>query len=78
MTTQRLVLPVNESIAFTWHQATPEQRAKIVSLFCWLVEREEWKNFTPATFSKLLDNLSDQAIANGLTPEILDKILHES
>jgi hypothetical protein len=46
--------------------------------FCWLIEREEWKNFTPAIFSKLLDNLSDQVIANGLTPEILEEILHES
>lgn len=75
---QRLVIPVNESIALTWQQAAPAQRAKIVSLFCWLVEKEEWKNFTPATFSKLLDDLSDKAFANGLTPEILDEILHES
>jgi hypothetical protein len=75
---QRLVIPVEENIALVWQEAAPEQRAKIVSLFCWLVENGAWKNLTPATFSKLLDEVSDKAIANGLTPEILNEILHES
>jgi hypothetical protein len=75
---QRLVIPVNESVAAAWQEAGPEQRARIVTLFCWLVEKEEWKNFTPATFSKLLDEVSAKAEANGLTPEILDEILHGS
>lgn len=75
---QRLVIPVNESVAFTWQQTTPEQRAKIVGVFCWLVEQGKWENVTPATFSRLLDEISDTAVANGLTPEILEEILHES
>jgi hypothetical protein len=75
---QRLVIPVEENIALVWQQAAPEQRAKIVSLFCWLVEKGDWQNLTPATFSKLLNEISDKAIANGLTPEILEEILHES
>ncbi len=70
---QRLVIPVNESVAAAWQEAGPEQRARIISLFCWLVEKEEWKNFTPASFSALLDKISDKAYANGLTEEILDK-----
>jgi hypothetical protein len=75
---QRLVIPVEENIALVWQQAAPEQRAKIVRLFCWLVEKGEWEEFTPSVFSKLLDEMSDKAISNGLTPEILDEILHES
>ncbi len=75
---QRLVIPVNESVANVWQQAAPEQRAKIIRLFCWLVEKEEWNDFTPEIFSQLLDKLSDKAIANGLTPEILEEILHEA
>jgi hypothetical protein len=74
---QRLVIPVNESVAAAWQEAGAEQRARIISLFCWLVEKEEWKNFTPASFAELLDKISDKAYANGLTEEILDKILHE-
>jgi len=75
---QRLVIPVNESIALTWQRAAPEQRARIISLFCWLVEKEGLKNMTPQAFSNLLDEVSEKAIANGLTPEILEEILHES
>jgi len=75
---QRLVIPVDESIALTWQRAAPEQRARIISLFCWLVEKEVLKNMTSQTFSKLLDDLSEKAVANGLTPEILEEILHES
>lgn len=75
---QRLVIPVNESIALTWQRAAPEQRARIISLFCRLVEREELNKLTPEAFSRLLDEISDKATANGLTPEILEEILHES
>ncbi len=75
---QRLVIPVEENIALVWQQAAPEQRAKIISMFCWLVEKGEWEKFTPTTFSRLLDEMSDKAHGNGLTPEILDEILHES
>lgn len=74
----RLVIPVEDTIAFTWQNATPAQRAKIVNLFCFLVETQAWQQFTPSNFSKLLDELSDKAADNGLTPEILDEILHES
>lgn len=74
---QRLVIPVNDTVATAWQEAGPEQRAKIISLFCWLVEKEELKNLTPASFSLLLDKISDKAYQNGLTQEILDEILHE-
>lgn len=73
---QRLVIPVNESVAAAWQAAGPEQRAHIITLFSWLVEKGEWKNLTPATFSKLLDEISAKAEANGLTPESLDEILN--
>lgn len=74
----KLVIPVEDTIAYTWQNASPAQRAKIVSLFCFLVENGIWQRFTPSSFSKLLDELSDKATANGLTPEILEEILHES
>ena len=32
---QRLVIPVNESVAAAWQEAGAEQRARIISLFCW-------------------------------------------
>lgn len=74
----RIVIPVNDSTAFTWQNASVEQRTQLINLFCWLVEKEQWEKFTPQTFSILLDKISDKAIANGLTPEILNEILNES
>lgn len=74
----RLVIPVKDNIAAIWQNAAPEQRAQIVNIFCWLIEKEEWQQFTPAKFSSLLDQISDKAVANGLTPEILEAILYES
>lgn len=74
----RIVIPVEDALAHTWQNASPAQRAKIVNLFCFLAENETWQQFSPSNFSKLLDELSDKAIANGLTPEVLEEILHES
>lgn len=75
---QRLVIPVNETVALNWQQTTPEERTKIIGIFSWLIEKGAWKDFTPKSFAKLLDEASDKAVENGLTPEILDEILHES
>lgn len=75
---ERLVIPVNEKVALHWQQTTPEERTKIIGIFSWLIENGGWKEFTPHSFLKLLDESSDKAIANGLTPEILDALLHES
>lgn len=72
----RLVIPVKDNIAALWQNAAPEQRVQIINIFCWLLEKEQWQQFTPATFSVLLDQISDKAMANGLTPEMLDEMLH--
>jgi hypothetical protein len=74
----RLVIPVNDSIAGIWKSASAEQKAQIVTVFCWLIEHEQWQNVTSDSFANLLDNISDKAIMNGLTPELLEEILHES
>jgi hypothetical protein len=74
---QRLVIPVEENIAQVWQRVAPEQKAQIIHLFCLLIEKGDWQATSPASFSKLLDELSDRATTNGLTPEILESILHE-
>jgi hypothetical protein len=75
---QQLIIPVNDKIAQTWENAAPAQRAQIIQLFSWLMEREDWQAFTPQRFTQLLDQTSDKATANGLTPEILADILNEN
>ncbi len=75
---QRLVIPVEDKIAQTWEKAAPAQRAQIIKMFTWLLEREDWQTFTPQNFAQLLDQFSDKASANGLTSEILAEILDEN
>ena len=75
---QRLVIPVSETTALHWKQASPERRAKLIQMFCEFVENEKKEPFSSETFSQLLDELSDKAVANGLTQDVLDEILHES
>lgn len=75
---QRLVIPVEDKIAQTWEKAAPAQRAQIIKLFSWLLEREDWQTFTPQNFAQLLDQISDKATTKGLTPEILAEILDEN
>jgi len=67
---QRLVIPVADKIALTWQHAAPEKQMQLISLFCWLVEQPDWQNYTPQRFAQLLDQASDKAAANGLTPEV--------
>ncbi|MEO6758074.1 MAG: hypothetical protein ABIO24_01375 [Saprospiraceae bacterium] len=75
---QRLVIPVEDNIAQTWEKAAPAQRAQIIRLFSWLLERDDWQACTPQGFAQLLDQISDKATANGLTPEILAEIMDEN
>lgn len=75
---QRLVIPVSDDTAAIWQNATPEGRAQIIQIFSWLLESKSWQNITPSSFAILMDEISEKAIARGLTPEILEEILHES
>jgi flagellar biosynthesis regulator FlaF len=75
---ERVTIPVNEHIAVLWNKTEPEQRAKIISMFCWLLETDQWRSNQPENFTELMNRISDQAVANGLTPEILEEILNEA
>lgn len=74
---QRLVIPVEDKIALTWQRAAPEKQVQLIRLFCWLVEQTDWQNYTPQRFAELLDQASEKAAVNGLTPEILAELLNE-
>ncbi|MBP9874790.1 MAG: hypothetical protein KBC60_12155 [Haliscomenobacter sp.] len=74
---RRLVIPVEDSIAEIWLNAGPEEKTKILSLFTWLLEKEKWTEITRESFSQMLNAISDKATSAGLTPEVLEEILHE-
>lgn len=75
---QQLVIPVEDKIARIWGNASPSQRAQIIQLFIWIIKQEDWQTLTPERFAQLLDQTSDKALANGLTPEVLAEILHDN
>ncbi len=66
-----IAIQVDEDIAREYNKTTPEQRKRIESLFTLLVQQELKK----ISLMQIMDDISDEAARNGLTPEILESIL---
>lgn len=68
-----IVIQIDEDIAQAFQSSQPEQQQQIQA---WL---NQWMR-QALKISKLqntMDRLSDEAVANGLTPEILQAIINE-
>ena len=66
-----IAIQVDEDIAREYNKIASEQRKRIDSLFIQLVQQELKK----ISLMQIMDDISDQAERNGLTPEILESIL---
>ena len=66
-----VAIQVDEDIAEQFSKISPEQRKRIESLFTLLVQQELKK----ISLMQIMDDISDEAERNGLTPEILESIL---
>ena len=72
-TMRTIAIQIDEDIAQAFQSSQPEQQHQIQS---WL---NQWMR-QALKISKLqntMDRLSDEAVANGLTPEILQAIINE-
>ena len=68
-----IAIQIDENIAQAFQSSQPEQQQQIQA---WL---NQWMR-QALKISKLqntMDKLSDEAVANGLTPEILQEIINE-
>ena len=74
MATATLRVQIDDQAAARLFAATPaNRRAQLGLLFGYLVE--QFAETTPSSLLELMDEMSGEARANGLTPEILDSIL---
>ncbi|HXR84414.1 MAG TPA: hypothetical protein VN722_08910 [Hanamia sp.] len=73
---ERIVLEVDEQTAKKWQIAPPEIRKGLEKKIEELLERVSYE-IKVSNFEALLDKASDEAERNGLTEEILEKLLNE-
>ena len=66
-----IAIQVDEDIAEQFSKISPEQRKRVESLFTLLVQQDLKK----ISLMQIMDDISDEAERNGLTPEILESIL---
>ncbi|MBS1746806.1 MAG: hypothetical protein JST21_11610 [Bacteroidetes bacterium] len=73
---ERIVIEVDDATAKKWKDASPEIK--------WQLEKNIEKQIEILSrgvkedeFFALLDKISDEAVKNGLTEEILEKLLNE-
>ena len=66
-----IAIQIDEDTAKKYNKITSEQRKRIESLFTLLVQQELKK----ISLMQIMDDISDEAERNGLTPEILESIL---
>lgn len=72
---EEIIIKVSPNIAQAYQKATEQKKASLSTLIS-IFLREEGENNIDF-LGKLMDDISDQAIARGLTPEILETILNE-
>ena len=70
---ETIELQVDADLAKTFQDANPAQQQKVQALMSTWLKRA----MTITQLQTTLDNLSDEAETNGLTPEILESILND-
>jgi hypothetical protein len=73
---ERIVIEVDDATAKKWKESSPEVKKEIGFSFQNLFD-ETSREIKIAQFESLLDKASDEAERNGLTEEILQKLLNE-
>ena len=75
MGTANITIEVEEEAAKAFSYASPEEQRKLQLLLS--LRLQELTNSSGRTLKEVMDDLSRQAEANGLTPEILETLLSE-
>lgn len=76
-TSQEISIKVNQEIAQVYQKMSQFEQEEIQSKFMQVLslELEKKRQKAIAQLSEIMDKASDEAQANGLTPEILEEIL---
>jgi len=73
---ERIVIEVDDATAKKWRDASPKIKKGLGKKIEDLLERISYE-IKVAHFDVLLDKASEEAAGNGLTEEILEKLLNE-
>ena len=73
MAVENITIPVDPQAARAYNSAPPEERQKIQALLAlWL---RDLVTAEPATLKQIMDEVSRNARARGLTPDLLESLL---
>lgn len=75
MTNETITINVSPDIALAYHRATEAQKQRLQMLIGLFFNQNKLNE--QDTLGLIMDEISDRAIEQGLTPEILESILHE-
>jgi len=75
MSETTITIPIDPDTATRYYAASDEERRKVQLLLRMLLQTNPTTATT--TLQQIMDDLSYEAQAKGLTPEILDELLHD-
>jgi hypothetical protein len=75
MKTKKITIEVDADTARAYEETTPEKQRKINAMLS--LEIDETMHEDKASLKEIMQEMSREAKANGLTPEILQSILDE-
>ncbi len=73
---ERIVIEVDEATAKKWEDVSPEMKGQLEKNIEKQIEILS-RGIKEDEFMALLDKISDEAVKNGLTEEILEELLNE-
>jgi hypothetical protein len=76
-TKEEIVLKVPLDVAETYRKSTDEEQAQIAARLSVMLRSQLTKEAAIAKLNQTMDNISEQAQARGLTPEMLESILND-
>ena len=75
MTLATIRVPLDDRTASAYSAASPEKQALLHGMLGYFVQ--QFVDSTPESLFALMDEISQEAEANGLTPDILESILKD-
>jgi hypothetical protein len=77
-TKEEIILSVPMDVAQTYRQATEQERGQIAARLSVMLRSRMTREQAIAKLNQTMDEISEEAQARGLTPEILESILNDA
>ena len=74
---ERIILEVDEQVSKMYQNLTSEKQQQLLEAIS-MVLKKTANDATATNYRKLLDEFGGSAVANGITPEILESLLKKN